>query len=134
MKTVDFACKLYAKYGVRVLLQWYCQMPGSALWDKAAAEGKVNASIYDNYGFFGNPYLFFSGVQLTPAEIWEVSDRLVAVQALARVNHAGEDMVVYQVPKAIYEHFKRPGLGSGSATALRNLAELSESARRSSME
>jgi anaerobic magnesium-protoporphyrin IX monomethyl ester cyclase len=133
LKTIDFACKLYAKYGVRVLLQWYCQMPGSALWDEAAAAGKVNASMYDNYGFFGDMYLFFSGVQLTPAEIWEVSDRLAAVQSLARVNNAGDEMIVYQVPKPVAQGFKRQALADGSATALRNLAELSQNARRSPM-
>jgi anaerobic magnesium-protoporphyrin IX monomethyl ester cyclase len=134
LHTIDFACNLYARYGVRVLLQWYCQMPGSALWDEAAAAGKVNASIYDNYGFFGDPYLFFSGVRLTPAEIWDVSDRLTAVQALARVNDSGEDMVVYQIPKPVSEGFKRQALGDASAAALRNLAELSQNARRLPME
>ncbi len=130
LQTIRFACNLYAQYGVRVLLQWYCQMPGSALWDEAAAAGKVNASIYDNYGFFGDTYLFFSGVRLTPAEIWEVSDRLASVQSLARVNNAGEEMIVYQVPKPVAENFKRQSLRDGGATALRNLAELSQNARR----
>jgi anaerobic magnesium-protoporphyrin IX monomethyl ester cyclase len=134
LQTVDFACKLYARYGVRVLLQWYCQMPGSLLWNEAAAAGKVNASMYDNYGFFGNPYLFFSGVRLTPAEIWDVSDRLAAVKNLARVNNPGEDMIVFEVPKPVSQNFKRQSLGDGSATALRNLVELSQNARRLPME
>jgi hypothetical protein len=108
-------------------------MPGSALWDEAAAAGKVNASMYDNYGFFGDMYLYFSGVPLTPDEIWQVSERLVAVQSLARVNHAGEEMIVYQVPKPVAQGFKREALVDGSATALRNLAELSQNARRSPM-
>jgi hypothetical protein len=109
-------------------------MPGSALWDEAAAAGKVNASMYDNYGFFGDSYLFFSGVRLTPAEIWDVADRLAAVQALASVNHTDEEMVVCQVPKPVAAGFKRQALGDGSAAALRNLAELSQNARRSPME
>lgn len=134
LKTIDFACNLYARYGVRVLLQWYCQMPGSALWHEAAEAGKVNASMYDNYGYFGDPYLFFSGVGLTPAEIWEVADRLGAVQALARVNHEGEEMIVCEVPKPVAQSFKRQSLGAGSATALRNLSELSRNARRSPMD
>ncbi len=129
MKTIDFACKLYAKYGVRVLLQWYCQMPGSRLWDEAAAAGKVNASLYDNYGFFGDRYLLFSGIQLTPIEIWEISERVAVIQALARVNHINEEMIAYEVPQAILEGFKRPALAEGSATALRNLTELSQNVR-----
>jgi len=90
--------------------------------------------MYDNYGFFGDPYLFFSGVRLTPAEIWEVSDRLAAVQSLARVNHLGEEMIVCEVPKPVVQRFNRRSLGDGSATALRNLAELSQNARRLPME
>ena len=130
LQTINFACKLYARYGVRVLLQWYCQMPGSSLWDEAATAGKVNASMYDNYGFFRDTYLFFSGIRLTPAEIWDISDRLFAVQNLARVNHRGEEMVVHQVPSPVLQNFNRQALGEGSATALRNLVELSQNARR----
>jgi anaerobic magnesium-protoporphyrin IX monomethyl ester cyclase len=134
LNTIAFACGLYARYSVRVLLQWYCQMPGSLLWDEAAAAGKVNASMYDNYGFFGDPYIFFSGVRLTPTEIWEVSDRLAAVQSLAKANHPGEEMIVCDVPKPVVQHFNRRSLGNRSATALRNLAELSHNARRCGME
>lgn len=129
LKTINFACKLYAKYSVRLVLQWYCQMPGSTLWDEASAAGKVNASMYDNYGLFGDPYLFLSGIRLTPDEIWEVSDRLAAVKSLARVNHPGETMIQYEVPLPVFHYFKRTALGEGSATALRNLAELSDNAR-----
>lgn len=130
LKTIHFACKLYARYGVRVLLQWYCQMPGSFLWNEAAIAGKVNASMYDNYGFFGNTYLFFSGIQLTPSEIWDISDRLVAVKSLATVNHRGEEMIVYEVPQPVSQNFQKQALGDRSTTALRNLMELSKNARR----
>lgn len=128
--TIDFACKLYAQYGIRVLLQWYCQMPGSSLWNEAAAAGRVNASMYDNYGFFGDPYIFFSEIRLTPAEIWEVSDRLAAVKSLAKVNDHGEDMIVYDVPAPVARSFRRHSLGERNATALRNLMELSRNVRR----
>lgn len=134
LQTINFACDLYARYGVRVLLQWYCQMPGSALWDEAATAGKVNASMYDNYGFFGDTHLFFSGVKLTPTEIWQVSDRLTSVQSLARVNNAGEEMIVFEVPKPVSENYKKQSLGNGGVAALRNLTELSQNARRVPME
>jgi len=94
----------------------------------------VNASMYDNYGFFGDTHLFFSGVKLTPTEIWQVSDRLTSVQSLARVNNAGEEMIVFEVPKPVSENYKKQSLGNGGVAALRNLTELSQNARRVPME
>jgi hypothetical protein len=55
---------------------------------------------------------------------------LIAIKSLARVNHRGEEMVLFEVPKPISNNFKRQSLGDGSATALRNLVELSQNARR----
>lgn len=132
LRTARFACRLYAKYGVRIMLQWYCLIPGSFLWTRAAREGKVNASIYDNYGFFRSPYLFFTGVQLTPSEIWEVSDCIEPVLKLSRVNDSGEDFIQYAVPEPVVLHFNRDSIGRNSIESLNNLKELSANARRCS--
>src|SRR5262249_27150574 len=32
-RTIRFAMHLHGNYNVRVLLQWYCQIPGSRLWE-----------------------------------------------------------------------------------------------------
>jgi radical SAM superfamily enzyme YgiQ (UPF0313 family) len=131
LSTVRFACGLYTKYGVRVLLQWHCLIPGSQLWDEAAAVGKVTASFYDNYGFFRDPYLFFAGVPLSPREVWEVSDCLEPVLELARVNDRGERLIEYAVPEPIRLYFNRQSLTKcGRGQALENLEEASRRGRR----
>jgi radical SAM superfamily enzyme YgiQ (UPF0313 family) len=130
VRTVRFACRLYAKYGVRIMLQWYCQIPGSSLWEQATIEGKVNASIYDNYGFFRSPYLFLGGVSLSPEEIWEISDSIAPVLKLSKVNESGEDFIQYAVPEPVVLYFNRHSLGEGSASALHNLRDLSRNVRQ----
>ncbi|MBT8341411.1 MAG: B12-binding domain-containing radical SAM protein, partial [Desulfatitalea sp.] len=79
LKTVEFALGLFESYGVRILLQWYCQIPGSRLWDEQRKKEIVHESLYDDFGFFRNDYLFRTGVRLTPSEIYQVQ---------ARIDHA----------------------------------------------
>lgn len=100
-KTCQFAAHLFATYGVRILLQWYCQIPGSRLWEADRAAGKVNESMYNNYGFFRDLYLFRSGVKLTPDEIWEVSTMVTALQSMARMKYPDRAMVEYGHPEPI---------------------------------
>ncbi len=130
MKTIRFACSLYAKYGVRIVIQWYYLLPGSELWNKAAIEGKVNASMYDNYGFFRNPYLFFTGVQLSPEEIWDISENITSVINLAKLNDRGEEFIQYRVPEAVRLYFNKQSLREASISGLDNLKELSENVKR----
>lgn len=131
--TVRFACRLYAMYGVRIMLQWYCLIPGSTLWDQAAAVGKVNASIYDNYGFFRSPYLFFGGVPLSATEIWDISDSIAPVLKLSKVNESSEEFIQYAVPEPVLQYFNRQSLVDGSLSALHNLRDLSQNVRRYNM-
>jgi radical SAM superfamily enzyme YgiQ (UPF0313 family) len=105
IKTVRFACGLYAKYGVRVLLQWYCQIPGSRLWDEKRKKREVHEAIYDNYGFFQNLYLFSTGVRLNPDEINEISQMVAPVNALSRLNHPEKTMVEYAHPEPMMRFF-----------------------------
>lgn len=100
-KTCQFAAHLFATYGVRLLLQWYCQIPGSRLWEADREAGLVNEAMYNHYGFFRDLYLFRSGVKLTPAEIWEISGMVAALQSLARVHHPNRSMVEYGHPEPI---------------------------------
>jgi hypothetical protein len=100
-KTCQFAAHLFATYGVRILLQWYCQIPGSRLWENDRNAGLVNESMYNNYGFFRDLYLFRSGVKLSPQEIWEISDMVTALQRLARLRYPDRAMVEYGHPEPI---------------------------------
>ncbi|MDO8931793.1 MAG: radical SAM protein [Rhodocyclaceae bacterium] len=106
-KTGEFAAMLHAKYGVRILLQWYCQIPGSRLWDDAQRRGAVTEAMYDDYGFFGDLYLFRSGVKLTPDEIYKLSDKVVGLLTLANVRYPHSTMVEYAFPEPIAKYYPR---------------------------
>lgn len=108
-KTIQFATNLYATYGVRVLLQWFCQIPGSRIWEQHRKEGIVHEAQYDDYGFFRNLYLFRSGVKLTPDEIYEISDIMSAVTRLSQIHTSEKRMVEYSMPEPISTYY--PNLG-----------------------
>jgi anaerobic magnesium-protoporphyrin IX monomethyl ester cyclase len=100
-KTCQFAAHLFASYGVRILLQWYCQIPGSRLWEADREAGLVTEAMYNDYGFFRDLYLFRSGVKLTPPEILEISGMITSLQAMARVQYPHKTMVEYGHPEPI---------------------------------
>jgi anaerobic magnesium-protoporphyrin IX monomethyl ester cyclase len=106
-RTIAFATNLHATYGVRVLLQWYCQIPGSRLWDAAQKRGTVTEAMYDEHGFFGDLYLFRSGVNLTPDEIYEVSDKVAAVLKVMRLRYPDVNMIEYAFPEPIAKYYPR---------------------------
>jgi anaerobic magnesium-protoporphyrin IX monomethyl ester cyclase len=106
-KTCQFAAHLFATYGVRILLQWYCQIPGSRLWDADRNAGLVNEAMYNNYGFFRDLYLFRSGVKLSPAEIWEISGMVTVLQSMARMQYPDRSMVEYGHPEPIGLYYPR---------------------------
>ena len=101
MKTVRFAYKLYSEYGVRVLLQWYCQIPGSRLWEAQREKEVLHEAHYDDYGFFGDHYLFRTGVKLNPSEIHEVHENINALKTLATRNVHGMEMIQSSTPDPI---------------------------------
>lgn len=100
-KTCQFAAHLFATYGVRILLQWYCQIPGSRLWEEDRQANLVNETMYDSYGFFRDLYLFRTGVKLTPAEVWNISHMVTALQSLATFRYPNKIMVEYGHPEPI---------------------------------
>ena len=100
-QTCRFAAHLYATYGVRILLQWYCQIPGSRLWDEDRKSMLVNEAMYNDYGFFRDLYLFRTGVKLSPKEIWEISSSVTALQTLAEMRNPEKVMVEYGHPEPI---------------------------------
>jgi len=104
-RTCMFASHLYCSYGVRILLQWYWQIPGSRLWEEDRRAGLVSEAMYNDFGFFRDLYLFRSGVKLTPAEVWEVSNSVAALQQLAHVRNPEVTMVEYGHPEPINLYF-----------------------------
>jgi radical SAM superfamily enzyme YgiQ (UPF0313 family) len=105
IQTIRFAYKLYETYGVRVLLQWYCQIPGSRLWDEQREKEVLHEAHYDDYGFFRNHYLFRTGVKLTPSEVHEVVGILNSIQSLSSKNVNGMDMVQSSAPDPILTNY-----------------------------
>ena len=111
-KTVRFAFRLHSHYGVRVLLQWYCEIPGSRLWNEDYERGLVSESMYDEFGFFRNLYLFRTGVKLSPKEIYEITDLIEPVIKFTRLAYPEKSMVDYAFPEPIGVHFPRRTLSS----------------------
>ena len=124
MDTVTFATNLYAKYGVRVLLQWYCQVPGSRLWDMQREKGVVHEAQYDNFGFFKNLYLFRSGVNLTLDEIHEVSDIVTPLMIMSNIHSPEKRMLEYAYPEPISLFYPRMAHENETDQGLSSLREV----------
>ncbi|CAG0927433.1 Anaerobic magnesium-protoporphyrin IX monomethyl ester cyclase [Planctomycetaceae bacterium] len=123
--TLRFACRLHATYGVCLMLQWYCQIPGSRLWCEAHRKGVISPAFYDDYGFFRDPYLFLTGIRLSPAEVTEVSRALEPVVTLSRVRHTDEQRIAYSHPWVVARYFSDSALSRNDAQGLGSLVEVS---------
>ncbi len=106
-KTIEFAIHLFATYGVRILLQWYCQIPGSRQWDEDRKKQVVNEAMYDDFGFFRDLYLFRSGIKLSPEDIWDISDLIAKLQLLSNLRYPDDPMIEFGFPQQILESFPR---------------------------
>ncbi len=122
LKTVQFASQLALQYGVTTLLQWYCQIPGSMIWDQSWRRGDVSPAMYDDFGFFRNLYLFTSGVQLSPEEIWEVMDVIYTTHSLLVLSGRPKGTMAYRppapielnFPRSLYEGQEKKGVAPGA--------------------
>lgn len=95
MRTVAFAADLKFRYGVRLYVQWFNTIPGSALWNALRREGRVALDDYDAYGFFRNARLFYAGVRLTPAEIARITEAVASINKLLAIVDGGRDRIEY---------------------------------------
>ena len=129
LKTVRFACRLYAAYGVNIILQWFSPIPGSPLWEQLMRESPLNISFYDHYGFFRSPELFFGAVKLHPQEIWEIADILRPIRSLASVNDRGEERIHHSVPEAVKAYYHPNALAYNHGNALEHVQALSAHVR-----
>jgi len=128
-KTCQFALSLYERYGVRLLLQWYCQIPGSRLWQTSRECGEVTEAMYNRYGFFRDLYLFRSGVKLSNSEIEEISRLVGLAQDLARLQDNGRSMIEYSHPEPIRICFPS-WITRRESDSLANLREVAMVGRR----
>lgn len=123
-KTIRFAMHLFGEYGVRVRLNWYCQMPGSRLWEEDRRNQLVSETMYNEYGFYRNLYLLRSGVRLTPREIWDVGEMVSKLKWLADLYYPSQEMIQFFFPGAIEKYFPRDLLAQED-TGLGSLRQLS---------
>jgi radical SAM superfamily enzyme YgiQ (UPF0313 family) len=123
-KTIRFATHLFAEYGVHVMMQWYRQIPGSRIWEDARRDFLVHESMYDDYGFFRNLYLFRTSCRLSPREIYEISDMADQLHWLAGLTGRERPSIVHHFPKPIADGFPREMLDvdDGGLSNLRALA------------
>jgi radical SAM superfamily enzyme YgiQ (UPF0313 family) len=116
LKTVRFASHLVLEYGVNVLLQWYCQIPGSELWDESWRRGEVTPAMYDKFGFFRDLYLFKTGVKLSPDDIGEVMDVIQTTHSLIALVGRSKKTMLYSPPAAIEINFPKTFLKANESS------------------
>lgn len=130
--TIRFATHLFVEYGVHVMLQWYRQIPGSRIWQDARRKMLVHESMYDDYGFFRNLYLFRSSCQLDPKEIYEIAEMTDQLRWLAELSGHQRPSIVHHFPSPIAEYFPQTLLDLEDA-GLANLRALAHPPRRGSL-
>jgi len=123
-RTIRFAMHLLGTYGVRVLLQWYCEIPGSRLWQEEREKQLVNEAMYDDYGFFRDLYLFRAGVQVGPSDVWDITEMLDKMLLVTKVHYRHEEMIEFALPDPIGFYFPRETF-SEDDTGLGSLREVS---------
>ena len=124
LQTIRFACGLYARFGIRVLMQWFCQIPGSHLWQESRKLQTVHEAQYHDFGFFRNLYLFRTGVRLTPEEIDEITDVVSPIAQLSRIHTPEKAMVEYAHPESIRTNHPRTPREITDGAGLASLQEV----------
>jgi len=86
MQTVQFAFELYARYGVRIYLQWHNLIPGSKIWYSFLNNQQLSLMEYDTMGFFRNRKLMGLSIGRSNNEIFKICDRVLSVINLSRIQ------------------------------------------------
>jgi anaerobic magnesium-protoporphyrin IX monomethyl ester cyclase len=128
VKTIRFATHLVTAYDINIILQWYCQIPGSRQWDDDYQKQIVNETMYDNYGFFRDLYLFRTGVHLTPSEIWTINDIISQLEWLVNLRYPKQQKISSAIPIPIFEHFPKIVISEKDA-GLQSLRQISHPQR-----
>lgn len=127
-KTCEFALSLHERFGIRVLLQWYCQIPGSRLWQAARDAGDVTEAMYNEFGFFRDLYLFRSAVKLSNAEIDNITRIVRLAVEIASARFEGTDVIQYAHPESLRMYFP-DSLKRRDSDALMNLREVARAGK-----
>ncbi len=106
-KTIQFATDLFSEYGVRVMLQWYCMIPGSRLWEEEKGKHVVTQAMYNEFGFFRNLHLFHSSMSLSPKEIYALEDMILQLQWLANLAYPQANMIQHSVAEPLLAYYPR---------------------------
>lgn len=117
LQTIRFTTHLVLEYGVNVMLQWYCQIPGSLLWDESWQRGDVTPAMYDEFGFFRNLYLFKTGVKLSLEEIQEAVDAICTAHSLIVLSGRSKGSMAYRLPAPIQIYYPPAALQERSASS-----------------
>jgi radical SAM superfamily enzyme YgiQ (UPF0313 family) len=125
-QTISFAASLLSTYGIHPVMQWYCQIPGSRLWDEARRAQTLHESMYDEFGFFRNLYLTRSGIKLKPEEIWEVWEILSQMRWLTGHLFPQRSAIKFGMPPPIVKYFPFKAIEDADG-GLSNLRELCRS-------
>jgi len=129
-RTIDFASRLYGEYGVKILLQSYCLIPGSRLWQNERDKLVVTEAMYDEYGFFHNLHFWYSSLRLSPADAWDIEDMMQALLWLSHLAHPGKKMIQRTIPLLLAKYYPRSILTqNGYAVGLESLREVAHSSR-----
>ncbi len=125
-QTINFATHLHIKYGVRILLQWYCQIPGSRIWEEFRKNEVVDETMYDYYGFFRNLYLFRSGVNVLPSEVFEISKVISDLQKISKIRWGNYPTIEYSIPETISENYLGLLNDQNDLSGLKSLREVAQ--------
>ncbi len=98
LQTVKFAGRLAARFGITLYLQWHCLIPGSKIWNELHRRGEVDISMYDEFGFFHNPYLTFKGISLSREEVFKIGEKIVGLIKLLKCLNFKRELIEFSIP------------------------------------
>lgn len=127
-QTIRFATHLFADYGVHIMMQWYRQIPGSRIWEDARRAQLVHESMYDDFGFFRDLYLFRTSCRLDPTEIYEIADMTDQLRWLSGLPGQQRPSIVHHFPTPIASNFPRNTLNVEDS-GLSNLRAIAKPSR-----
>lgn len=101
-RTIEFAAQLLLKHGVKIYLQWFNTIPGSALWNELADKGLVDIKAYDDFGFFVNSELFRAGVPLSMEDIQELSNIVTSLNSVFFLARPNKELLQFSAPEWLW--------------------------------
>lgn len=104
-KTIEFAMHLFSEYGIKILLQHYCLIPGSRLWQEDRENMILTEAMYDDFGFFRNLHFWYRSKIGTPDEVWELNEIIEQMKWLAQLAYPNAKMIEHATPNPLAKFF-----------------------------